>query len=62
MHLVYNKCVYVELSDVTGSMENLMGETQEKLGSLFGKAEKKVEDTEQQIDDAINDSASTMPE
>lgn len=54
--------MYVELSDVTGSMENLMDETQEKLGSLFGKAEKKVEDAEQQIDDVINDSASTMPE
>lgn len=39
-----------------------MDETQEKLGSFFGKAEQKAEDAEQQVDDALNDTTSTVPE
>lgn len=50
----------MKLSDVTGSMENLMDETQEKLSSFFGKAEENAEDAEKTIKDKMNDS--TMSE
>lgn len=53
--------INIHFSDVTGSMENLMDGTQEKLGSLFGKAEQKAEDAEQTVEDKIHDST-TMPE
>lgn len=39
-----------------------MDETQEKIGSFFGKAEQKAEDAEQQVADTLNDTTSTMPE
>jgi len=39
-----------------------MDETQEKIGSFFGKAEQKVEDAEQQVDDALSNTTSTVPE
>lgn len=53
------------LSGVTGSMENLMDETQEKLSSLFGKTEEKVEDIEKKLEDKTNEvknSTSIVPE
>lgn len=42
-------------------MENLMDETQEKLGSLFGKVEQKADDLNPASKD-LNDSTSTIPE
>lgn len=39
-----------------------MDETQEKLGSLFGKVEQTAEDVENTAKDVVNDSTSTMPE
>lgn len=51
-----------KLSDVTGSMENLMDETHEKLSSLFGKVGQKTEDAENAVEDVVNDSTSAMPE
>lgn len=52
----------VDFSDVSGSMENLMDETQEKLGSLFGKVEQKANDLNPASKDNLNDSTSTIPE
>jgi hypothetical protein len=43
-------------------MENLMDDTQEKLGSLFGKVEKKADDVEEEVKDKVNDVTSAMPE
>jgi len=43
-------------------MENLMDETQEKFSSIFGKAEKQVDDVEKSVEDKVNNFTSTMPE
>lgn len=53
---------YIKLLDVTGSMENLMDETHEKIGSMFGKAEQHVESAEKTVEDKVKDITSTMPE
>lgn len=58
---IINDNNHIQLLDVTGSMENLMDETQEKLGSLFGKVEQKAEDVEQTVENEVHDST-TMPE
>lgn len=39
-----------------------MGDTQEKLGSLFGKVEQKAEDVKETIENNVNDTASIIPE
>lgn len=39
-----------------------MDETQEKLGSLFGKLEQKSDDLKPAVKDNLNDSTSTIPE
>ncbi|XP_060868026.1 rho GTPase-activating protein gacV-like [Metopolophium dirhodum] len=54
--------VVKKIQDVGGSMENLMDETQEKFSSIFGKAEKQVNDVEKSVEDKVNDFTSTMPE
>ncbi|XP_001946990.1 rho GTPase-activating protein gacV [Acyrthosiphon pisum] len=54
--------VVKKIQDVGGSMENLMDETQEKFSSIFGKAEKQVDDVEKSVEDKVNDFTSTMPE
>jgi len=43
-------------------MENLMEETQEKFSSIFGQAEKEVNDVEESVEGKVNDFTSTMPE
>lgn len=39
-----------------------MDETQEKLGSLFGKVEQKTDDIEEEVEDKVKDVTSYMPE
>lgn len=39
-----------------------MDDTQEKLGSLFGKVEQKADDIQEKVETKVNDVTSDMPE